>query len=140
MGNTQQWNGQLPDMMDMKTIDSYIQRTIQQALNGSNIPQKNNVDVIDSKSNKLNYELVELHQYYIVKIDIPDTVSVHDLSISLGNCKLIVTGLLGGEAQAIQLPEQPYGKQYSAQYKDGIIEVRLLKKGDDSSKDIYIHS
>lgn len=140
MGNTHQWNGQLPDMMDMKTIDSYIQRTIQQSLNGSYVPQKHNEDVIESKSNKLNYELVELHQYYIVKIEIPDTVSVHELSISLGNCKLIITGLPGGETQAIQLPEQPYSKQYSAQYKDGIIEVRLMKKGDDSSRDIYIQS
>ncbi|MFC0524273.1 hypothetical protein ACFFGV_11920 [Pontibacillus salicampi] len=143
MGAPNQWNqGQLPNMTDMKSIDDYVKQTIQQALNGTDFfstEQSEREDgVVESKSSKLHYEVIELHHYYIVKIDIPEGYDVDQLKLTLGNCKLYLSGIPNGGTQTITLPEQPFSKQYSAQYKDGVVEVRLLKKTSDSMKDIYI--
>ncbi|WP_345241678.1 Hsp20/alpha crystallin family protein [Pontibacillus salipaludis] len=124
---------------DLSSIDTYIKDTIQQAL-GPQLGGEDQTIPIENGSSKshLSYEMVELHHYYIVKIKIPDFIEVENIRLSLGNCRLYVHGLPGGESQTIALPEQPHTKQAHAQYKGGLLEVRLARYTKEDTKDIYI--
>lgn len=126
---------------DLSSIDTYIQETIQQALGHPLRNEKRSMPIEHSPSKhskQLDYELVELHHYYVVKIPIPEGIDVEALRLSLGNCRLYVYGLPGGEVQTISLPEQPHEKQVHAQYKKGLLEVRLARNTREDTRDIYI--
>lgn len=135
----------MPDShFDPSTIDDYIQQTVKQAFQPSasntfeeDIELEDNFHVTNQPT-LFPYELIELHQYFIVKIQVPRDVTPGDIRITLGNCKLHVEHIEDGVTEKIPLPEQPTKKHMSAQYKNGIIEVRLLKKSNDYNTEIYI--
>lgn len=139
----QQNNSQLPNQnVDIHSIDDYIKKTVQQAFQpayGAQEPLEEERNTIEMDAQSFPYELIELHQYFIVKITLPSHVTLDNIRITLGNCRLHIEETELGVNQVIPLPEQPSKRHMTAQYKDGIVEVRLLKKAKGQDPEIYIN-
>ncbi|WP_261131300.1 hypothetical protein [Bacillus sp. Marseille-Q3570] len=132
------WTNQKSNM-DMSWLEQYIQQTIQQSVgNQSAYIQPHSLNSVSPNQNGLRHELVELMNYYVVKLQVAEGIDIKQLRISLGNSRLIVSGLPDGQSESIQLPGPTAKRGFKAQYKHPFVEVRLLKTNDDTLNDIPI--
>ncbi|MGL4819622.1 MAG: Hsp20/alpha crystallin family protein [Bacilli bacterium] len=125
-------------------LDSYIQATVQEMLNGYNSPtteveDEDYVNREDQKRTTLPYRFVEIHDYYIVRIDLSKEEQTTDVRIFQSPGRMMVR-LASGKEQLIRLPGDASDQQTRAKLRDGILEVLIPKRLEDFSKEIQVHS
>lgn len=124
----------LPTNVKMPNIDEMMHQSVEQAMSHMPLPSS----LPTSPSPQQAYEVIELMNYIIVKVEIPEEVSVENVTVTLGNCRLVIKGLPQQDPFVVSLPVQPSSKNVSAQYRDRMLEIRLQKKVEDHAQEIFI--
>ncbi|MGM9988220.1 MAG: hypothetical protein ACI35O_13470 [Bacillaceae bacterium] len=122
---------------DYASLNKYIQETLHQALSEENFSNNHSQSNQPKKNGPLSYELFELHDYIIVQLHIPESMNENELRITLGNCRLIISGFHDGQTQTILLPFHPNEKGITAKCKNKLLEIRLPKKQNEELVEIH---
>lgn len=90
-------------------------------------------------SKPLREETFETHHYVIVRLHVPVFVNERRLRVHASAQRLKIAGLPGDEEQVVALPFPVSPSSARAMYKDGILQVKLLKrKITERFEEIYI--
>ncbi len=119
-------------------IQEHINNTIANSMpdflrTNNEVPQSNR-----PSSSKSNIEVFETHDFVVARIPVPNEQTKPKLS--LDTYKLYVKGLPdepNGEV-VVPLPSAIKPKYTKAEFKSGVLEVRMLKKGPEPMTDITI--
>ncbi|WEG13838.1 hypothetical protein PU629_05585 [Pullulanibacillus sp. KACC 23026] len=89
-------------------------------------------------SSSVKIEVFETHDFIVARI--PVSQSQPKPKLSLDTTRLYIKGLPGTDQadQVVSLPAPIKPKYTKAEYKSGVLEVRMLKKGPEPMTDISI--
>lgn len=101
-----------------------------------NQPNQNNRSI-----QQADYKTFETHEFVLVRVTLPKQANTNNIRLLLDSHQLTVKGIHSdGSDLRIQLPAAVRPKYAKADYKDGILEVRLMKKGPESQAEIRINT
>lgn len=145
MSNTFDWNNfnklfqqffpqgnmnELGTGLDLSWVNKHIEETLNQSL-PSNAAQ--------DKPASYSSEIVDIHNYVIVKIKVPES-QARTLAVAASSTQLKLLGGASNPQQTIQLPAFVRADSSKAIYKNGVLEIRLLKREKtERFSDIEIH-
>ena len=145
MSNTFDWNNfnklfqqffpqgnmnELGTGLDLSWVNKHIEETLNQSL-----PNKDAKD----KPAYYNSEIVDIHNYIIVKIKVSES-QARSLAAAVSSTQLKLLGDTSKPQQVIQLPAFVKPDSGKAIYKNGVLEIRLLKREKaERFSDIDIH-
>jgi HSP20 family molecular chaperone IbpA len=121
----EQWLGRLP--IDLKKgsfgkIDEYVDGIVKNAISQ---PEK---WPAKPKGGKLPVELFQTHNYVIVRFTIPKGINPRWLHVFAAVQRLRLEGLPGDAKQYVTLPAPVSPESSRALYKEGVLQVKLLKR------------
>ncbi|MCI3923691.1 Hsp20/alpha crystallin family protein [Paenibacillus sp. TRM 82003] len=105
---------------DFRWINDYVDNIVNDALSqtGGRRPVPG----------KLPVELFQTHHYVIARFRVPDSVKAHKLRVFASATKLRLEGLPKDGKQVVALPSAVRSDSAKALYKEGILQIKLLKK------------
>ncbi|GIP38124.1 hypothetical protein J31TS4_14040 [Paenibacillus sp. J31TS4] len=131
-----------PNLFDWKALEQWLggqlpflpQGFQQQMRQGENWVESYVKNMLDNTLNKrggdtgLAHEQFETHSDVIVRITVPDSLSVRSLRLLCGPRQLKLEGLPSGTTQSIELPCPVLFESARAVYKRGVLQVRMPKE------------
>lgn len=116
-------------------ISDYVDRMMKEAM----AAQEQEGFRPKKQSKPLREETFETHHYVIVRLHVPPYVNERKLQVHASAHRLKITGLPGGAEQTVVFPLAVSPDTARALYKDGILQVKLLKrKTSERFEEIYI--
>lgn len=116
--------------------ENYVQETMKRFFSSSMYP--------DSRFNPfamsgIDYDLFETHRNIFVQCRLPKEASPVDMNFSVNKRKLKIA--YSGKTEEVKLPNDVDPVRSSANYKDGILEIRMPKSRDrETFHDIVIRN
>ncbi|MYL20214.1 hypothetical protein GLW04_09975 [Halobacillus litoralis] len=133
-GDQGSWNGPVPNWMNGDKMNDFLQQSMKEAL--SSTPFHHESQMQQEKGQE-EVKVVELMNEVVVTIALRPPVDPDAVRLSVGSGYLYVEGLEAGR-MTIKLPAATSRRNVYAQYREGVIEVRLQKKQTDE-KEIFLH-
>ncbi|HZG57113.1 Hsp20/alpha crystallin family protein [Paenibacillus sp.] len=93
----------------------------------------------DAGGKPLSYELFQTHRHVIVRFAVPERWKPRRLRVFAGWQRLRLEGLPNGAKQVVALPALVYSDSARALYKDGVLQVKLMKRRDNERfEEVYV--
>ncbi|WP_409302635.1 Hsp20/alpha crystallin family protein [Peribacillus sp. SCS-155] len=126
-----------------QVIPETMQQLMDQNLNNMTTPQAqaspNNPPQPNSLQNNTNAEVFETHSLVYVRIPVTNTDLMDDIRVFHTTNQCIIEGLPEkGKKHVITLPALIRKKGSTAKYKNGTLEIRLIKNSDDQLSEIDV--
>ncbi len=87
----------------------------------------------------LAYELFQTHRHVIVRFAVPGRINPRRLRVFAGIQRIRVEGLPSEGKQTVALPALVYGDSARALFKDGVLQVKLMKRpSNDRYDEVFI--
>jgi len=127
---------------DFRWITEYVDSIVKEALAA---PEKEQAKAKEKGTRSatvgkpLSYELFQTHRHVIVRLIVPERMKPRRLRIFAGVQRLRIEGLPNEGKQTVELPALVYADTARALFKDGVLQVKLMKRpANDRFEEVFV--
>ena len=127
-GNPLDWSG------GFQWINDYVDNIMKDALSAHTHARNGGAN-----SKLLPVELFQTHYNVVARFRVPPGINEQRLKLYVSRQRIKLSGLPGGEEQQVALPVPVYPHSSKALFKDGILQVKLMKRNNEEHfEEVYI--